>query len=262
MKSPFPGMDPYLEKNRGDVHHSLIQYSRDMLQPALPADLRARIEERVFLESESGLQRVVVPDVHVAHVLRETVEETGGYGGGGVGVAEPLVFEVHDEPITQGYIEICQRDGGKVITVIEFLSPANKMGGVGQLQYLTKQDEVLRSDASLVEIDLVRVGNSVVAFPSTGVPPKYRADYVTCVSPGWKRNRREIYAMPLRQRLPVLPIPLRHNEARIRLDLQALIEQVYQAGRYDDIDYAAELTPALAAEDAIWAKDLLKAKAK
>jgi len=93
-------MDPYLERHWGDVHHSLIQYARDVLQPALPADLRARVEERVFLESESELQRVVVPDLHVAHVLRETVENTGGYGGGGVAVAEPLVFEVHNQPIT------------------------------------------------------------------------------------------------------------------------------------------------------------------
>lgn len=261
MKSPFPGMDPYLEKHWGDVHHRLIQYSCDALQSALPADLRARVEERVFLESESE-QRVVVPDVHVAHVLRETAEETGGYGGGGLGVAEPLVFEVHNEPITEGYIEIRQRDGGKVITVIEFLSPANKMGGVGRQQYLAKQDEVMRSDASLVEIDLVRAGNSVVALPPAGVPPKYRADYVACISPGWKRNRREIYAMPLRQRLPVLPIPLRQNEARIRLDLQTLIEQVYQAGRYDDIDYAPELTPPLTAEDALWVRELIKSRPK
>src|SRR5438105_4713913 len=46
MKSPFPGMDPFLEQYWGDVHHSLIQYARDTMQPQLPADLRARVEER------------------------------------------------------------------------------------------------------------------------------------------------------------------------------------------------------------------------
>ena len=31
-KSPFPGMDPYLEQFWRDVHHALITYSRDQLQ--------------------------------------------------------------------------------------------------------------------------------------------------------------------------------------------------------------------------------------
>ena len=33
MASPFPGMDPYLEQFWGDVHHALITYARDQLQP-------------------------------------------------------------------------------------------------------------------------------------------------------------------------------------------------------------------------------------
>src|SRR5256885_6518067 len=52
VKSPFPGMDPYLEARWGDVHQSLITYARDALQPNLPPDLRARVEERVFVQTE------------------------------------------------------------------------------------------------------------------------------------------------------------------------------------------------------------------
>src|SRR5262245_3320500 len=51
MTSPFPGMDPYLEQHWGDVHSSLIIYARDQLRRKLPGDLRARVEERVFVES-------------------------------------------------------------------------------------------------------------------------------------------------------------------------------------------------------------------
>jgi len=50
MKSPFPGMDPFLERHWGDVHATLIVYARDLLQPRLPDDLLARIEQRVFLQ--------------------------------------------------------------------------------------------------------------------------------------------------------------------------------------------------------------------
>jgi hypothetical protein len=244
-------MDPYLERHWGDVHHSLVQYACEILQSALPDDLRARVEERVFLESEPWR------DLSATEPLDAQISPRAMSS-----VAQPTVFEALDVEITEGYIQIQRRGGGEVVTFIDFLTPANKMGGVGQQQYLAKQDEVLRSDASLVEIDLVRVGNSVVAFPAPGVPPKYRTDYVACISPGWKRNRREIYAMPLRQRLPALPIPLRQNESRVTLDLQALIERAYQAGRYDDIDYAAELTPLLPAEDAVWARELIQSRPK
>src|SRR6266478_7262332 len=66
MKSPFPGLDPYSEARWGDVHQRLITYAADQLGSQLPADLRARIEERVFVETEAEQIRRVVPDVHVA----------------------------------------------------------------------------------------------------------------------------------------------------------------------------------------------------
>jgi hypothetical protein len=41
MRSPFPGMDPFLEPSWGDVHHGLIVYSCEALQRVLPAGLVA-----------------------------------------------------------------------------------------------------------------------------------------------------------------------------------------------------------------------------
>src|SRR3989441_1511422 len=124
MKSPFPGTDPYLERCWGDVHHRLIQYSCDALQPGLPNDLRARVEERVFVESEPERIRQVVPDVYVSQVHHAGVGAPSVLKEGGGTVAEPLGFELSNPPVTEGYIEIRERGGGKVITVIEFLSPA------------------------------------------------------------------------------------------------------------------------------------------
>jgi Protein of unknown function (DUF4058) len=48
MKSPLPGMDPYLERHWGDVHQAVITYIRDLLQSRLPSDLRARMQERAI----------------------------------------------------------------------------------------------------------------------------------------------------------------------------------------------------------------------
>src|SRR5258708_19992062 len=71
-KNPFPGMNPYLEQRWGDVHAALITYLRDQIQEQLPADLRARMQERVFVESyldteskSAGKDRDFYPDVHV-----------------------------------------------------------------------------------------------------------------------------------------------------------------------------------------------------
>ena len=52
MKSPFPGMDPYLEEHWRDIHHRFLTYACDELQELLPRDLRARLEERVFVEPD------------------------------------------------------------------------------------------------------------------------------------------------------------------------------------------------------------------
>jgi Protein of unknown function (DUF4058) len=156
-------------------------------------------------------------------------------------------------------IEIREAQGGKVITVIEFLSPANKSGGAGQLQYAQKQKEVLASDTSLVEIDLVRGGLRVLALPASEIPVENRHDYLVCISPGWMKGRRELYPLPLRRALPAIPIPLREAEPRVVLELQPLADRAYAVGRYDLTDCAADPDPPLETSDAAWAADLLRA---
>ena len=65
MRSPFPGMDPYLEQFWRDVHHRLITYLSDVIQKQLPGDLRARVGERVYVEPEEGNGRRIIPDVRI-----------------------------------------------------------------------------------------------------------------------------------------------------------------------------------------------------
>ena len=258
MKSPFPGMDPFLELHWGDVHQRLIMYLSDTIQSNLPEDLRARVEERVFVEADLGYSRRIVPDVRISEVAttRRLPSSGGATVVADVDEAEPYIFELHGLEITEGFIEIRERGGGRVVTVIEILSRANKLPGAGQEQYRRKQDEVLNSSASLVEIDLVRGGRRVLSLPASDIPEQHRGDYLTCISPGWNRSRRELYAMPLRSPLPVIRIPLRQSDPPCKVALQALLDQAYEAGRYDDIDYTQELDPPLSATDAIWAKSL------
>jgi hypothetical protein len=262
MKSPFPGMDPYLEARWGDVHQRLITYAADQLGPLLAPDLRARIEERVFVETEAEQVRRIVPDLHVAQYQSSHTPPPARHETSGVAVAEPMVFLLQDEAVTESYIEIRTLGSRDVITVIEILSPANKAGREGQRLYLQKQRKLLHSQTNLVEIDWVRSGTRVLAFPEHRIATQHRGDYLVCVRCAWSERARELYALPLRERLPGIPIPLRKTDDAILLNLKALIDQCYQNGGHDDIDYTQPPVPPLSADDAAWAQPLLKAAGK
>src|SRR5262245_40002115 len=73
-KSPFPGMDPYLDQDWLDFQTRLNTYICDQLQEQLPNDLLARMESRDFVEDEvEEKPQSRHPDVRV-------VEMGGGRG--------------------------------------------------------------------------------------------------------------------------------------------------------------------------------------
>ena len=261
MRSPFPGMDPYLELHWGDVHQRVITYLCDDIEAGLPEGLVVRTEERVYVETERGdVPRRIVPDVRVlardgAPSLR--LRQTAG----GIAVAEPLVIPLRNEPVTESFVNITD-PAGQLVTVIELLSPANKLPGEGRDLYRQKQKEVLNSDASLVEIDLVRSGRSVVMVPESSRPRSSATAYCVCVKPGWDRLNARYYPLVLRERLPGIEIPLRRDEQPLVIDLQALVDRVYRKGRYASLDYREPCVPPLEGEDAAWADELLRAAGK
>jgi hypothetical protein len=252
-------MDPYLEQYWRDVHHRLITYTCDLLQPDLPEQLRARVEERVFVESDDPEYRTFYPDVHVFE--RGRPEEAAPAAESGVALEEPLVVHLANDPLSQGYIEIVDAgSGNRVVTVIEFLSPSNKVPGDGQELYVRKQREVRAAGVSLIEIDLTRLGRRVMVLPPERIPPSYRTTYQICVIRGWAPQKVEVYRAPLQRRLPKIRVPLRESDADVLLDLQQLVDQCYRNGRYDDLDYRAQPAPPLEAGDAAWADELLRSK--
>ena len=261
MKSPFPGMDPYLEQHWRDVHHALITYASDQLRPTLPRDLRPRIEERVFIESDEGDLHEIYPDVHVVEYPKTQAGEGQSASTGGVAVAEPILVHVDREPSSQGYIEIVDvGSGNRVVTVIEFVSPTNKLPGKGQRLYLKKQKDVIAAGASLVEIDLTRSGKRLLAGPMELLHPWQRTSYMACITRGWKPDVAELYPLPLSEQLPALRIPLRESDADATLNLQSLIDQCYENGGYDNIDYHQPPAPPLDLDGAAWAEKWLRAK--
>jgi hypothetical protein len=263
MKSPFPGMDPYLEKHWRDVHHRLCTYACDALQPQVRPALVARLEERLVVES-SAETRGIYPDVKVSE--RPAYSSASTSASATAVLEEPLVVELEkkpDEQATEGFIQIIDpTSGGRLITVIEFLSTSNKLHGPGREEYKQKQQELRRAGVNLVEIDLLRAGEWVMLASIEKVPPEHRIPYRACVYRAWRAGKAEIYRMPIERQLPTIKVPLRQQDADAKLNLQALIEQTYVNGAYDSIDYRQPPEPPLPTDVERWANDLLRSAGK
>ena len=272
MPSPFPGMDPYLERSRWfrGLHNSLIFCLQEALQPLLPAPYFALSGELIWME---GSERYVDPDVDVLRRVpsgpREAVE-SGEEGGVATLVAQaedgPIVVTVPqspDEERTEPYLEIYARREGedRLVTSIEVLSLTNKtLGSEGRQKYLEKQQEILSGQVHLVEIDLLRGGAHSSAVPLWLAREKAGPfDYHVSVRRFDRPGEFLVYPIPLQRRLPTIRIPLLPGDPSIPISLQAVFQRAYDAGPYrravryreDQID--PPLTPA----QATWASQVL-----
>ena len=255
MRSPFPGMDPYLEAPSGwaGVHSRLINAISDDLGDRLASAYIVTIEERVYIATPDDLMAVpaIVPDVFVITAGRQELPAAGGSPITPPVLIEPLIEEeVHDR-----YLEIRDTRSRAVITTIEILSPYNKAAGTrGREAFLRKRQAVLASQSHWIEIDLLRAGER---------PPEARGrgDYYALLCRGEAGARYAVWAWRLRERLPTIAVPLRAPDADAPLDLQAMLETVYRRGHYADaLDYQAPVPPPpLAPGEANWAEEQLRA---
>ena len=261
MPSPFPGMDPYLEDPTlwPDVHQRLITYIADALQPHIRPRYHARIGERLYVVE---VPHIFYPDVVLVRRPAPAVVPVGEEAASAPEEAD-APFRVTIPPLEcrEPFVEIVHTAGGEVVTVIEVLSPSNKMPGEGHRLYRQKQEEILRSRAHLVEIDLLSQGDPTIALPEEGFPslPPWR--YLVSVSRAPHRHQFEVYPVPLSQRLPRFRVPLKEPDPDVVLDLQGVFVRCYDNGGYADfLDYRQPPPVPLSEEEQEWVEKLLKEK--
>jgi hypothetical protein len=220
-------MDPWLESCWNGVHHTIISSLRRQACSQLPEGLYAEIDENVYMIDR-----------------------------------EPIIRTFQSEPITEGRIEIRDvRDHNALVTVIEVLSPTNKLDLRGRATYAAKRSAYVAANVNIVELDLLRAGDHLIGVPAEYIKPISSAPYICSVrradsSP--EQTKVDYFPIALRERLPRIRIPLRPTDAEAIVDLQEPINVAYQEGGFGiRIDYSKPPTPPLSPDDAAWAAGLV-----
>ena len=222
MPSPFPGMDPYLEEEKlwPVFHHQFVTCLYQILLPSLIDRYRARVAQRHYV-TEQALFTSIVREEH------------------------------HEE-----YIEIRQRTDGRLITLIDTVSPANKSTTQGRQAYLDKRREAKHEAASLVEVDLLLQGQPTLEYSREGLPDW---DYAVTVTRATQPERYEIYTATLQKRLPRFRMPLAGDDRDTVVDLQVALTRSYDQGGFAaQIDYGRDPPAPLSDENRRWLHEHLK----
>ncbi|MCP2728943.1 DUF4058 family protein [Limnofasciculus baicalensis] len=250
MPSPFPGMNPYLEHPEiwPGIHHWLIIEIAKSLSPQLRPKYRVAVEVRIYETIREESLLVGIPDLIVKSSQTKTQQPTSN-----IAVMEstlkPQKVEVPlPETVKQGYLEIREVATKEVVTAIELLSPVNKRSGEGRKQYESKRNRVLGSATHLVEIDLLRRGEPLSVYGSN-----IKSHYRILVSRGDCRPYADLYGFNVEDAIPSFPIPLKSGDREPLVNLQELLNNIYDQASYDlEIDYTQEPVPPLLGEDLVW----------
>lgn len=255
MPNPFPGMNPYLEHPEiwPGIHLLLISELTKFLSPQLRPKYRVAVEVRLYDTIGEQSLLVGIPDLTVKG-SQATTEQSMTNVAVAPSPPQPQTVQVPvPETIKQGYLEVREIATGEVVTVIEILSPINKRSGEGRQDYETKRNKIFGSSTHLVEIDLLRQGKPLPIYHSNS-----QTHYRILVSRGDHRPQADLYAFNLRDTIPSFPLPLKSGDREPFVDLQVLLNNVYDQASYDlAIDYTQEPISPLVADDQVWVNTLL-----
>ncbi len=256
-KSPFPGMDPYLE---GEIwqefHGRLANQISQQLMPKLKPKYVALLHKYHTLD-ESGLgiagsatKQAIYPDMSVTEI-KEAVVPYQTITAPAVELISPMPSEV---PLLQVHIrDVAER---RLVTVIEILSPANKRGK-GFQQYLNKRKDLLTTQTHLLELDLLR-GGERLPLQGGQLPP---APYYVFLSRFTKHPFTGVWPIQLRETLPTVPVPLLPPDEDVPLVLQQAIDACFELVEYHEylLDYnQPPPEPTFESEDQAWIERVTK----
>jgi hypothetical protein len=215
-------MDPYLEDEKlwPSFQHQFVTCLHQILLPGLSDRYCAGISER-----------------------RYTIEPPSDASG--------LGQERREE-----YVEIWEANDGRLVTLMDVVSPANKTTESGRRAYLHTRQEAKDGGASVVELDLVLQGQPTLEYSREGLPDW---DYAVTATRSTQPGRYEIYTATLQKRLPRFRLPMAATDRDTVLDLQAAFTRAYEQGGFAaQIDYRREPALPLTEVKRRWLGELLR----
>jgi hypothetical protein len=255
MKSPFPGMDPFLEEPAfwPDFHIRFINAWCEAIADALPPHYEATLGERVYLvEHDLDMQKLGFPDVAVTR--DDLAAPAPARAATATATLKPVTIPLAtlDGPRST-YIEILYQPDHILVATLELLSPANKEQP-GRTEYLAKRRALIFQQVHLVELDLLLGGCRLPMGK-----PLPAADHYYLVSRSDRRPDCDVYRWQLDRPLPALPVPLRTPDPDICVDLAALFNTAYARGRFfRRINYQAPIPTVINKRDQAWVESVVK----
>lgn len=243
MKSPFPGMDPYIESKLlwPDFHNSLAYEIKVSLNRTLAPNYIAITTPHVTyhmiqIDKDKGIR----PDVGVLGPSEPKL--SGGVAVAPAASISPYItnqIEV-ELPLKLHRVEVRHTESKAVVTIIEILSPVNKTPShQAHEDYLRKRRDILRSRVHFMELDCLRGGTRPPL-----VSPVPTASYYVTLSRYEDRPSVAVWPIQLTDPLPTVPIPLQQPDPDVILNLNEIVTTIYQRGAYQrQIDYTQSPPP-------------------
>jgi Protein of unknown function (DUF4058) len=248
MKSPFPGMNPWLEGYIWpDVHHDLASAIRALLAPQISPKYVARLSIATIMDSDPESEiGITYPDVEVLQQRNIVQEPATAYGN--IALTEPTIIAPFKVPIALRLpiVEIRDVANNKLVTAIEILSPVNKRNP-NLIDYRIKIDDLHRSGVHILEIDLLRRGTRPF------LAKKNVAHYQMMLLRAGT-NKAAVWSINIQDKLPVLPVPLLTPDPDAVLELGKALDIVFERGLYHlSLDYSEKpAPPTFSDEDCRW----------
>src|SRR5436305_5745777 len=168
MSSPFPGMDPYLERpdRWSGVHARLIA--------VIGEALARQVAPRFFVDSENNVYILGLDDA-ARSLVRPDIYAVEGEGAASLSpargqIAAPVVLDLPASlEIRAPYLKVIDTADRQVVTTIEVLQPINKEpGSSGQRDCLRKRDQIRSSSTHWLETDRLSAGTRPQGIQSQG----------------------------------------------------------------------------------------------
>lgn len=264
MRSPFPGMDPYLETDsEWELFHGWMirKLAEQTLPRARERGLWITVERAVYQREPDGeLSLIGEPDAltwsDYAGGDRAAVASGPSTSIAPRAVHEVVLSEADRAVHKQDYLVL--REGRlthRVLAVVELLSPANKQSRGYGLKYREKRQRMLTSRTHFLELDFLRRGlnPSRELFPE--LPP---APYFLFLARKTDSGRTEEgYPVGLREPLPTIGLPAAFGTPDLTLDLQGAFDAAYELtispGVYQHL-YDEPVEGPLCDDDAAWVR--------